>query len=144
MIVVRKTTMYYNVATLHYVTFFYFYRNIFIMSVVRSYVHALCINRAATCLQRISYPQIKINYNLYTYVHVNTGSYSIQCVAIYVQYICTFVHHNTYCSLGKFHSWNFSSEENSCQNIFIFWVKYSHLVPYLFSGKSISCVKFSS
>ena len=34
----------------------------------------------------------------------------------------------------KFHVKIFSS----------FWLKYSHLLPYLFNSKNISCVKFSS
>ena len=36
--------------------------------------------------------------------------------------------------MKKFHVKIFSSS----------WVKYSHLLPYSFNGKNISCVKFSS
>ena len=34
----------------------------------------------------------------------------------------------------KFHVKMFSSP----------WVKYAHILPYLFNGKNVSCVKFSS
>ena len=49
-----------------------------------------------------------------------------------------------YRSLGKVHSWNFSCKKIHVKMFSSSWVKYAHILPYLFNGKNISCVHFSS
>ena len=57
---------------------------------------------------------------------------------ICTKYICIYVVWEKF-MVGIFHVKKFHVKIFSSS-----WVKYSHLLPYLFYGKNISCVKFSS